>query len=147
MHFSEYDTRLAAYAVIIDDADRILGSWFNGGTRRRARACWSLPGGGVEYEESIEQAIVREAKEETGYDIALGMPLTTSTFTTREPDRRPYKAVRVLYTATVTGGTLGTLEVGGTTDRADWLPIEKVAIEEHADIVRIGIEAWRALGS
>ncbi|HEY9291715.1 MAG TPA: NUDIX hydrolase [Microlunatus sp.] len=146
MHFSEYDTRLAAYAVIIDEDDRILLSWFNGGNQRRARECWSLPGGGIEFEESIEQGIVREAKEETGYDIELGMPLTTSTFTTREPGRRPYRAARVLYTATVTGGTLGTLEVGGTTDRADWLPIGRVADEPHADIVRIGIEAWQKLG-
>ncbi|QDP96443.1 NUDIX hydrolase [Microlunatus elymi] len=148
MHFSDYDTRLAAYAVIVDDStgtDRILLSWFNGGRNGRARQCWSLPGGGVEYEESIEQAIVREAKEETGYDVELGLPLTTSTFTTRDPGRRPYKAVRILYTAAVTGGTVGTLEVGGTTDRADWLPIDKVVDEPHADIVAIGIDAWQQL--
>lgn len=50
MHFTEYDTRLAGYAVIIDDADHILLSWFNGG-RNWGRPGWSLPGGGVDLVE------------------------------------------------------------------------------------------------
>ncbi|ACQ79793.1 NUDIX hydrolase [Beutenbergia cavernae DSM 12333] len=144
MHFSEYDTRLAAYAVIVDEsggAERILLTWFNGGTSG-LRPCWSLPGGGVEYDESLEEAVVREAKEESGYDVELGVPLVTSTFTDATGER-PYKAVRILYTATVVGGTLGTLEVGGTTDRAEWRDLDRVAEEPRADVVRIGIRAWR----
>jgi 8-oxo-dGTP diphosphatase len=70
VHFTEYDTRLAAYAVIVDDAGRILLTWYNG--LGRPGACWSVPGGGVEYEESLEDAVTREVLEETGYHVALG---------------------------------------------------------------------------
>lgn len=33
---------------------------------------WSLPGGALEFGETIEQCLVREMKEETGLDISVG---------------------------------------------------------------------------
>lgn len=33
---------------------------------------WTPPGGGVEFGESLEEALVREAKEETGLDVEVG---------------------------------------------------------------------------
>ena len=86
MHFSEYDTRLAGYAVIVNDDNEILLSWFNGGGEP-GRALWTLPGGGIDYDESIEEGTVREIREETGFDAELIRPLTTHSFTEKRRGR------------------------------------------------------------
>ena len=56
MHYTEYDTRFAAYAVVTDDAGRVLLALWNEGARRQ----WTLPGGGVELHERAEEGVVRE---------------------------------------------------------------------------------------
>ncbi len=144
MHFTEYDTRLAAYAFIVDEAERILLTWYNG--TGWGQPCWTLPGGGVEYDESVEQAVIREVLEETGYQAVLHEPLAVHSFTGdgRSEPLRPFKSVRIVYRASITGGSLGTLEEGGTTDYAEWIPLEKFGREgPRADIVDVAVEAWR----
>jgi 8-oxo-dGTP diphosphatase len=46
---------------------------------------WALPGGFVDYGESLEQAAVREAKEETGLDVTLVRQLHTYSDPSRDP--------------------------------------------------------------
>ncbi|WP_028778783.1 NUDIX domain-containing protein [Shimazuella kribbensis] len=55
----------AASAVVIDDKNRILLQ------KRRDNNLWSLPGGGMELGESIEETIVREVMEETGFNVEV----------------------------------------------------------------------------
>lgn len=139
MHFTDYDTRLAAYAVIVRD-EQILLTWFNG--KGNGKAGWTLPGGGVEYGESVENGVVREVFEETGYHVALGAPLTTDSFAVADDGRdRPFKSVRILFDATITGGELGTTEIDGTTDFARWMPLHETdEMGYRSRIVDIALE-------
>jgi len=55
---------LAAIIAVIDDGKVLL-------TKREDFEVWCLPGGGVEDGESLAEAAIREAKEETGVDVEL----------------------------------------------------------------------------
>jgi 8-oxo-dGTP diphosphatase len=141
--FTDYDTRLASYAVIVDERERILLALWNEGPAPQ----WTLPGGGVELHETVEEAAVRELREETGYDVQLGRLLGVDSWVipTEErlyPTDRPLKSVRVLFEGRVVGGEL-THEQDGTTDEARWIPLGDVPDLPH---VRIVATALRLLG-
>ncbi|WP_165821221.1 hypothetical protein [Nocardioides gansuensis] len=50
----------------------------------------------------------------------------------------------MLFSARVTGGTLGTTEVGGTTDHAQWLHLDEVARLPRVGLVDAALSAWGA---
>ena len=50
---------------------------------------WALPGGFVDYGESLEEAAVREAREETSLEVNLVRQMHTYSDPNRDP-RRPY---------------------------------------------------------
>lgn len=135
----DFDTRLGAYAVVVDDQDQVLLALWNEG----AEPSWTLPGGGVELDESAPEATVRELLEETGYEVDLIRLLGIDTEVVSLEDRigpepRPLKNVRVVYLARVIGGRL-TAEIGGTTDEARWIPLSDVAGLRRVSLVDAGI--------
>ena len=61
---------------------------------------WAIPGGFVDYGESLEDCARREAKEETGLDIRLVRQFHTYS----KPDRDPrHHTVSTIFIATATG--------------------------------------------
>ncbi|UCE42985.1 MAG: NUDIX hydrolase [Candidatus Aminicenantes bacterium] len=54
---------------------------------------WALPGGFVDYGESLEQAAVREAKEETSLDIQLQCQMHTYSDPNRDPRKHTISTV------------------------------------------------------
>ena len=56
---------------------------------------WALPGGFVDYGESLEEAAVREAKEETGLDIELVRQFHTYSDPNRDPRQHTITTVYI----------------------------------------------------
>jgi 8-oxo-dGTP diphosphatase len=142
--FRDYDTRLAAYGVVLDDQRRILLALWN----EASEPLWTMPGGGVELEETATEGCVRELREETGYDVRLGRLLGVDSHVVPPDERRstttrPLKALRLVFEAEVVGGEL-TREVDGTTDEARWFPLDEVAGLPRVPLVDIAIGLWRA---
>jgi len=72
--------RIAADLIIEMEGNRIVLI-----RRRNPPHGWALPGGFLEYGESLETAAVREAKEETGLDVELLRQLHTYSDPNRDP--------------------------------------------------------------
>ncbi|GAW51681.1 MULTISPECIES: NUDIX hydrolase [unclassified Nocardioides] len=141
-HYTEYDTRLGAYAVVVDTVDGraqvLLALW-----NEPSRPQWTLPGGGVDLDETVEEGAVRELREETGYDVELVRLLGVDTWVIPVEDRttgsrRPLRNVRVIFEARIVGGEL-THEVDGSTDEAQWFPVDEVAGLDRVALVDVGM--------
>lgn len=142
--YTEYDTRLGAYAVVLDDRRRVLLALWN----EPARPTWTLPGGGVDLDETPEAGAVREVREETGYDVELVRLLGIDSQVVDAARRpattaRPLRKVGVIYEARIVGGELAH-EVDGSTDEARWFPVDEVGSLERVELVDVALRLWRA---
>lgn len=91
-------------AVVLDAADAIVLV-----KRRYApfASRWSLPGGSVELGETLEQALVREVREETGLDVDVVACVEVLDRIQRDASGRvEYHYVLVDYVCRRTGGVL-----------------------------------------
>lgn len=131
-------TRVAAYALCVDNAGKIL-------LCRMAPSVipgdvWTLPGGGIQFGESPEAAVLRELEEETGQDGEI-VRLVEVSDRVLQLESRPgtVHAVRIVYEVRVTGGQLRE-EFEGTTDACSWLTIEEARRLNLNDLARRAID-------
>jgi 8-oxo-dGTP diphosphatase len=139
------DTRVAAYAVIVDDDDHVLLAHWNEGRR----AAWTLPGGGLEAGEDPEHAARREVHEETGYRVVIEELLGIHSRVIPAGRRLvadatgPLHALRIVYRARITGGRLRN-EIDGSTDRAEWFSRESLRTLQRVKLVDIALRMAEA---
>ncbi|MEO1338352.1 MAG: NUDIX hydrolase [Myxococcota bacterium] len=129
-------TRVAAYGLIVE-AERILLCRLSARVKRHAGS-WTLPGGGLDFGENPEMAMIREVREETGLDVVsdglVGVDSVHSRWSTGE-----MHSIRIVYRAHVVGGTLHD-EVDESTDMAQWWHRNELTNIRVVDLVDTFIE-------
>lgn len=110
--------RIGAYGVCRDDHGRVLLA--RGSDSSEFPGVWSLPGGGVEQGEHPDDAVVREFREETGFEVRVaGVHAVTADVAWLPNSGDLEHTDRIVYDVVAYGGNLNS-EAEGTTDLVDW---------------------------
>ncbi|MEV6553096.1 NUDIX domain-containing protein [Streptomyces sp. NPDC051597] len=111
---------VAASAVVTDGQGRILLQ------RRRDNDLWALPGGGMDMNDSLPGAAVREVKEETGLDIEITGLVGTYTdprHIIAYSDGEVRRQFNVCFRGRVIGGTL---EISDESTELRWVKVAEL---------------------
>ena len=134
---------LGAYALCVRDEALLLARMAP--TVTFDAGAWTLPGGGVEFGEHPDAAVLRELHEETGL---VGEPGPLLGVYSRRNDRSasrrapPVHHVGLVYDVRVPGDPL-VAEANGTTDLCAWVPIDALGALPLVDLASFGVELLR----
>ena len=126
---SKLQWRPSAYGIVIKNDKILLLRQING---------YDLPGGGVEIGENIEDAVVREVKEETGLNVARPrlLGVDSSFYLAFRPAGAYYHAVMIYYECDYIDGMLSSdgFDEGEQqyAEAPEWVHLEKL------DTIKIG---------
>lgn len=129
---SDLTWRPSAYGIVIKDNHVLLSKQFGR---------YDLPGGGVDLGEPLEDAVIREVKEETGIDVVNPQIITArnSFFKSAHGNNKAYHSILLYYRCDFSGGELS-IEGFDETEKtyaemAEWIPIEAIDSVEIASTV------------
>jgi len=116
-------TRVAAYAICRDDAGRML--FCRLAPAIHPAGAWTLPGGGLDFGERPEAAVLRELAEEAGYsgEVLALADVSDHLFGGSDGGGRMH-SIRIVYRVRITGGELRD-ETEGSTDTCAWFTLEE----------------------
>jgi len=107
-------------AVILDEGKILLEKRKNAPGKGK----WSIPGGLVDLGEKMEQAVIREVKEETGLDVYEPRLIDVVNYVSlSEQGAVKYHFVIVDYLVTVKGGKP---KAASDADALKWVPFNEV---------------------
>ncbi len=126
---------MAAYAVIVRTGEILLARIAPSISEKEQ---WTLPGGGIDFGEHPDAAVVREVEEETGLACELGRPIWIGSAhrvfeagDRGDPEATEMHSVRIVYDAWVAADAPEprVVEVDGSTVDARWHPLADVENE------------------
>ncbi len=126
-------TRVAAYGLITRDDQILLCRISDQLPQHHGK--WTLPGGGIEFGETPEEAALREIEEETGLAVSIDRLLLIDSVVVDTPNADIH-SFRILYSAIPKGGRLRN-EIDGTTDLCQWWPFAD--LPDMVDVAMTGV--------
>ncbi len=130
--------RIGAYAIVSDAAGRLLCCRIAPGYPWAGT--WTLPGGGVEWGEHPNEAVIRELSEETGLTGRIAHLVGIDSHVIERPASRPGPAhiVAILYRVVDIVGELQ-VEQGGSTDACAWFSGAELAELAHVPLISMAL--------
>ena len=132
-------TRVAAYGLLKRDEKMLLCRLSQKVGMNPGR--WTLPGGGLDFGEDPEDAVVREFKEETGLVVKVDRLVAVNSLCDSMPGWSPMHSIRIIYSVQYLSGDLQ-YETDGSTYLCAWhsldqtqeIPLVELAVEgiKHA---------------
>ena len=106
---------------------------------------WTLSKGGVEKEETLEECIIREMKEELGLDVELKEKLGENSYIAYDPEKGKIKKQVTYFLAEASYGEL-TLGSSGGLDDAQWFKLADILdLNFYDDILPLVTKAVKKL--
>jgi len=136
----EQRTRLSIYAVAIRDESILLCQISAG---HSGEGLWTLPGGGVDWGEHPEDALVREVYEEAGLKLETWEFMGIFSRVFDRPNSGQLHFVGLIYHAALAGEPR-VVEVDGSTCAVRWVALADL---EDLPVTLLVDEALRLVGS
>lgn len=128
--------RPSVYGIIIQDDKILLSRQWDG---------YDFPGGGINLGETVDDALKREVKEETGFDANPDKIITCETSFFKLPFTEKYvHSIHLYYLCKITGGELSTEFFDNDekqyANKAEWIALKntnKIKFCNSADSLKI----------
>ncbi len=114
--------RVGVYGVIIKDNSVLLSPQWDG---------YNFPGGGVKQGERMRDALLREVKEETGFQVSVVELIACEDSFYQTMDGKSLQSYQVYFLCTITGGEASIDHLSESEKEyvgmPEWLPIDRVS--------------------
>ncbi len=128
-------SRVSAYGLLLKDEKLLLCRLSQ--RVMKSAGHWTLPGGGIDFGETPEDAVVREFREETGLIVKTGALVCIDTLCD-EVNGTQFHNLRIIYEAHYVEGDL-IYEQDGTTDLCEWFSEADASKETLISLARTGV--------
>lgn len=114
--------RPGVYGIAIKDGKVLLSKQWDG---------YDFPGGGIELGETIKAALMREFKEETGFDVKVGALVTCEdSFYKHGLEDKYSHSFLLYYLCEITGGSVEELALTETekeyVEKPEWIDLKEI---------------------